>query len=210
MCSGLRDATNLAWKLAAVLQHGADPDILDSYQSERSPHVQRIIEAAIGFGELVCMTDPDEASERDRELLIEGRTPELLSKFGLPKLTPGPLVRQGGGALFIQPTKDGQRLDDLVGSRFLVVARRQSDLGSSGGWWRDVAGAHTIVLEEQPNEALGLWLKRFGADVAVVRPDRYVLGSGSDLDQITGDVAGLLRGSAQLRGAARQPQPAKA
>ena len=101
----------------------------------------------------------------------------------------------GGGALFIQPTKDGQRLDDVVGSRFLVVARRQSDLGSSGGWWREVAGAHTIVLEDQPHEALSLWLKRFGADVAVVRPDRYVLGSGSDLDQITEDVAGLLRGA---------------
>lgn len=210
MCSGLRDASNLAWKLASVLADGADPAILDSYQSERSPHVRRIIEAAIGFGELVCMTDPEQASARDRRLLVEGRPPDLLAKFGLPKLTPGPLVRDGGGNLFIQPMQEGQRLDDVVGHRFLVVARNEAALGNSGNWWREIAGAHTIVLEHQPHEALALWLKRFGADVAVVRPDRYVLGAGSDLDQLTGEVAGLLRGAAGRSDAARQAESAKA
>lgn len=35
MNTGLQDAANLAWKLAAVLRHGADPALLDSYDAER-------------------------------------------------------------------------------------------------------------------------------------------------------------------------------
>jgi len=34
MCAGLRDAANLGWKLAAVVQGHADPQLLDSYESE--------------------------------------------------------------------------------------------------------------------------------------------------------------------------------
>ena len=37
MNTGLQDAANLAWKLAAVLRHGAAPDLLDTYDAERRP-----------------------------------------------------------------------------------------------------------------------------------------------------------------------------
>ncbi|MBU6317901.1 MAG: FAD-dependent monooxygenase, partial [Acidobacteria bacterium] len=57
MCSGMRDAANLAWKVDAVV-HGADPALLDTYQAERAPHVRSIIESAVGFGRLICTTDP--------------------------------------------------------------------------------------------------------------------------------------------------------
>jgi 3-(3-hydroxy-phenyl)propionate hydroxylase len=193
MCSGLRDVTNLAWKLAAVIRDGADEFIVDTYESERSPHVRQIIEAAIGFGELVCVTDPGEALERDRRLLVERRPPDLLTKFALPKLADGPLILARGGSVFIQPMIDGRRLDDVVGPHFLLVVQTAADFGSSGRWWRDVAGAHIIILDERPNDALSLWLNRFNARVVVVRPDRYVLGAGDDLDLITGEVASLLR-----------------
>ena len=35
--TGIHDAHNLAWKLAAVIQHGASPGLLDSYDAERRP-----------------------------------------------------------------------------------------------------------------------------------------------------------------------------
>jgi 3-(3-hydroxy-phenyl)propionate hydroxylase len=57
MCAGLRDAANLAWKLAAVL-NGADATLLDTYQQEREPHVRATIELAIHMGRVVCTTDP--------------------------------------------------------------------------------------------------------------------------------------------------------
>jgi 3-(3-hydroxy-phenyl)propionate hydroxylase len=40
MCAGMRDAGNLAWKLARVLRGQNDDALLDTYQSERGPHLR--------------------------------------------------------------------------------------------------------------------------------------------------------------------------
>ena len=48
MCAGIRDASNLAWKLAHCARNGHDDAMLDSYQSERHPHVRAFIEGAVG------------------------------------------------------------------------------------------------------------------------------------------------------------------
>ncbi|CAM5690376.1 3-(3-hydroxy-phenyl)propionate/3-hydroxycinnamic acid hydroxylase [Streptomyces glaucescens] len=50
LCSGLRDAHNIAWKLARVLTHGADERLLDTYESERKPHTRQMIRLAITTG----------------------------------------------------------------------------------------------------------------------------------------------------------------
>jgi 3-(3-hydroxy-phenyl)propionate hydroxylase len=192
MCSGLRDATNLAWKLAAVIHNRAPESILDTYESERSPHVRRIIEAAIEFGRLVCITDRAQAAARDKRFLVDKSVPESIANFALPKLAEGPLIGTGGGALFIQPVINGRHLDDIVGHRFLVVACTIGHLGGSAAWWRKEMGALMILLDADPNEALQRWMNRFGASVAVIRPDRYVLATGENLDEITQMVASRL------------------
>ena len=46
MNTGLGDAVNLSWKLAAALEGWAGPDLLDSYQAERMPAAQRIVHQA--------------------------------------------------------------------------------------------------------------------------------------------------------------------
>jgi 2-polyprenyl-6-methoxyphenol hydroxylase-like FAD-dependent oxidoreductase len=43
MNTGIGDAVNLAWKLAAVVQGRADDALLDSYQAERMPFAQRLV-----------------------------------------------------------------------------------------------------------------------------------------------------------------------
>ena len=43
MNTGLQDAANLAWKLAAVLRHKASPDLLDTYDAERQPVGQQVV-----------------------------------------------------------------------------------------------------------------------------------------------------------------------
>jgi len=73
--SGIQDAHNLAWKLAAVVRGAAGPELLDSYESERRPVAIRNVEfatmaffnhltAASGFG-LV----PGASSQYNREVL---------------------------------------------------------------------------------------------------------------------------------------------
>lgn len=44
MCAGVRDASNLAWKLAAVLRGRASPALLDSYNAERLEAAQQNVQ----------------------------------------------------------------------------------------------------------------------------------------------------------------------
>ncbi|ATB41327.1 3-(3-hydroxyphenyl)propionate hydroxylase [Cystobacter fuscus] len=53
LVAGLRDAANLAWKLAWVLRNHAAPSILDSYDTERRPHAKTMIAMARRMGRLV-------------------------------------------------------------------------------------------------------------------------------------------------------------
>lgn len=69
MCSGIRDAVNLAWKLDLVHRGLADSALLDTYQTEREPHVRQIIETAVMLGDLLQTTDADVAAARDADLL---------------------------------------------------------------------------------------------------------------------------------------------
>ena len=51
MCSGLRDAANLAWKLDLVLADVAGDALLDSYQSERLPSARAAIDFSMELGQ---------------------------------------------------------------------------------------------------------------------------------------------------------------
>ena len=53
MNSGIRDASNLCWKLAMVLKNGCGDEILDSYQSERIDQIQGTIKSSIALGKLL-------------------------------------------------------------------------------------------------------------------------------------------------------------
>ena len=49
MGAGLRDAMNLAWKLAGVLDGDLPPSVLDSYEQERKPHARQMIRLALRY-----------------------------------------------------------------------------------------------------------------------------------------------------------------
>jgi 3-(3-hydroxy-phenyl)propionate hydroxylase len=188
MCAGFRDASNLAWKLCQVIRGRASEDLLDTYEQERSPHAQKVIESAIRIGKVICELDHEKAAERDRLLLAKDPATYQSLAFTLPRLDLGPMILSGGGSLFIQPMIDGRLLDDVVGSRFLVLSRSESALGTSAGWWRDTLGAQVSLLADLDSEALNHWFDRRKADVVVVRPDRYVLGISDNLDKMTNAV----------------------
>jgi 3-(3-hydroxy-phenyl)propionate hydroxylase len=95
LCSGLRDAANLSWKLAAVLGGRAGEALLDSYQLEREPHVRTMIELAIGMGRVVCTLDPAAAAARDAGMLAQqaagapGLPPPRAAPFAAGCILPG-------------------------------------------------------------------------------------------------------------------------
>jgi 3-(3-hydroxy-phenyl)propionate hydroxylase len=185
MCSGMRDAANLAWKLARVVRGESDAELLDTYQSERSPHVRAIVEAAVGFGRLICTTDVAAAAARDEAMLAARaatgeREPSGEDGAGLmPPLEPGPLVLDGGGPQAVQVTLDGVRTDDEVGDRFLVVVRSSGAHTAALDEW-ERAGAFVADASVDPRWAGVLDAFTPPVDAVVVRPDRYVLAAGSE------------------------------
>jgi 3-(3-hydroxy-phenyl)propionate hydroxylase len=85
LCSGLRDAANLAWKLDLVLRDLAGDRLLDSVDTERQPQNEAIIRMAIELGKVLCQLDPEAAAERDATLRQAGPPPPL----EMPPLTAG-------------------------------------------------------------------------------------------------------------------------
>ncbi|MCK1798569.1 bifunctional 3-(3-hydroxy-phenyl)propionate/3-hydroxycinnamic acid hydroxylase [Streptomyces sp. XM4193] len=68
MCSGFRDAANLAWKLDLVLRGAAGPRLLDTYEEERRAQVRYSIGLSVQLGRIICEIDPARAEERDRAM----------------------------------------------------------------------------------------------------------------------------------------------
>jgi 3-(3-hydroxy-phenyl)propionate hydroxylase len=188
MCSGIRDADNLAWKLTAVLRGEAGQALLDTYQEEREPHVRTIIETAIHMGRVVCVQDEAAAAQRDAGMIAARpakgeRSSDPLP--GLPALAAGCIMKSArAGELFPQAMTAEHagrrgRLDDLLGEGFWLVTRNGAQPGAWPAAVRHVELGRDVVDE---TGRLDQWLDATGAPAVLVRPDRYVFGSGSPAD----------------------------
>lgn len=60
MNAGLRDALNVAWKLAAILRGGADAHIMQSYEAERRKPAWDMIQLAVAMGSIVMPAGRDQ------------------------------------------------------------------------------------------------------------------------------------------------------
>jgi 3-(3-hydroxy-phenyl)propionate hydroxylase len=185
MCSGIRDAHALSWRLPLALLGGNSAHLLDSYQAEREPHVRTITQAAIETGRVVCMHDPEACAQRDAHMIEARRTgaplpeissPPLSLAFGLPDTA-------SAGTRFFQPVLgDGDgtlRLDDILGSGAWLIARTPVD----------VAAPLNLACFSLDDAALAPFAKALtdcldaaGAEAMLVRGDRYVFGTGSSAD----------------------------
>ena len=132
MCSGIRDAANLAWKLDLVLRGVAAEQLLDTYGPERSAHVQHAIGMSVELGKVICVTDPEQAAQRDAFMTGQGADPaRILPPVPPSTLTTGVLHRPTGGdpapgAGVLTPQgrisyrgRTG-RLDEVLGPRFVL------------------------------------------------------------------------------------------
>lgn len=180
MCSGLRDAANLWWKLADVIDNGADEGLLDAYQAEREPNVRGIVDMAILMGRTVCVTDPQAAAARDTAMLADraaGKSPD--GETGYPPISAGKILAgsAGAGSYFPQPwSQDGldTKLDDITGPGPVLFARR-------GALPADLGGVRVFDIADPAlafaADAISAWLARYDAPAVLVRPDRYVFGT---------------------------------
>ncbi|MEU6083624.1 bifunctional 3-(3-hydroxy-phenyl)propionate/3-hydroxycinnamic acid hydroxylase [Streptomyces sp. NPDC047108] len=97
LCSGLRDAAGLGWRLDLVLSGAAHPRLLDSYTTERSQHLQHAISLSVHLGKIICEPDPEAAAERDRRMLADRRAGGEPLKGMPPQTLTGGVLSYGGG-----------------------------------------------------------------------------------------------------------------
>ncbi|MDJ0533968.1 MAG: bifunctional 3-(3-hydroxy-phenyl)propionate/3-hydroxycinnamic acid hydroxylase [Xenococcaceae cyanobacterium MO_207.B15] len=137
MCSGIRDAQNLCWKLDLVLRGLAPDKLLDTYKTERLPHVQEIVKLATRAFKIFKTRNPIFALVRDTMLrIVQGFTSK--TKFqnlgsDMPPLKQGILASSAdgkqqsvAGQMFIQPqvlTYTGELvlLDRVLGTGFAIL-----------------------------------------------------------------------------------------
>lgn len=184
MNAGIRDADNLSWKLEAVIRHGADPAILDTYETERRPHAKAMIDLSVFNKSLVSIKNPVRAKARDAAFWTALHTPALGSwvrragmkpkprfkkhaYLGLPRrgrgiegtLAPQPLVRRYNG----RPA----RLDDTLGIGWSVIGfgvDPREALGTGLARWEQVEATFATVYPAgaRPQGEIGDGRRRAG------------------------------------------------
>jgi len=184
LCAGVRDAANLAWKLAAVIKGEAGETLLDTYADERRPHVKAIIELALMMGRTVCIIDPEAAAQRNAAMLAQRAAAppdEPGQGFAFPPLASACILAgaAGAGELFIQPWNGDVRWDDVAAEGAWLIATEAVDPSP---------GVKVFSLADPRLEAfagaLRIWLAGRGASAVLVRPDRYVFGTGRAEDLV--------------------------
>lgn len=149
--AGMRDASNIAWKLAEAVRGRATQTLLDSYEAERRPNTQRMVTISHRIGQVVMTTDRRLAKARDilfRGLSLVPRTKAYLA--GMRFIAP-PNYLQSGCA--VKPTADiDARLAALVGVAMpqpVVRDAHHRDVGLdhfiNGGWSLLAIGAEEGV-----------------------------------------------------------------
>lgn len=189
MCSGIRDVSNLAWKLDLVLAGRADERLLDTYTVERRSHTKAAILASVKLGRVICVTDPSGAADRDAAMRANGGGRTTAPPEATP-LTAGlvqPVAEgRGGGEVMaagrIEAGGVTGRFDDLIGRGFVLVTTEAPE--ALGEKHRDfLAGIDAKVVHLGPggvhdvDGVYGAYLRDRGASSVLVRPDFHVYGT---------------------------------
>ena len=131
--SGMRDAFNLAWKLALVVNGKAGEALLDSYQQERRDHAKAMIDLSVTAGNVLAPAKRWHGAVRD------GISPPVKRYFLEMRFKPMPQYRAGAlllegesknspvGKMFIQPKVTLESgtvtlLDEVIGANVAILA----------------------------------------------------------------------------------------
>jgi hypothetical protein len=82
MNMGIHDAVNLAWKLSSVLRNGDNPLLLDSYEAERKPIDEAVIQQTDRATRLVSLHGPVSRFVRDHLMSLVTGIPAVAERLG--------------------------------------------------------------------------------------------------------------------------------
>ena len=213
MCQGLRDVSNLIWRLDRILQGRSPASLLDSYTQERKRHVETLTGRIKAIGQAICERDPYAAEARDARILADGGgKPLVLTRQDIvPPIEVGLIAAEGTparGLLFPQPAilenGESRLLDHFTGPTWrLVLDGRRVTQAEGQALASAVEGmtVHAVAPEganavddkalREKHGVLASWFDRHGAIAALVRPDHYVFGAAANLDALRQQIQDL-------------------
>jgi len=174
MNTGMQDAANLGWKLAAALRlpDGAGTDVLDSYEAERHPVGKQVLRASGGILRVATLPGPLFAVVRRSVIGVVSHVAPIRRRAALTVSALGVAYRSPRGAHPLVgtrardlPLEGGSRLAEaLRAGRFVLVS-------PAGAPTPDLPGA---LGEVDPAERVVTRRADGGATTLLVRPDGYV------------------------------------
>jgi 3-(3-hydroxy-phenyl)propionate hydroxylase len=202
MNSGLRDATNLAWKLAAVTRGTLGPALLDTYEMERRDHAWSMVGFALTIGRVMRPKNALDAFATEQAFRLLSLWPAARDYIAQMKFKPPPRFTHGFivpdgrsakstlvGRMVPQPrvfTADGERrLDDVLGDGFALMVRsgraREIVPKLLREPWDALKPRIVVLGEEAVDGAVSVReatpnprLAAYDDHVLLLRPDRYV------------------------------------
>lgn len=217
MNGGLKDAANLSWKLAAVLNGAATEAILDSYQAERAPAITKMINLSRRLGSIIMPTSRRVASIRNAimgMLNMSWRFRDFIARGGLmppPSIPRSQLTSSRRDAVIglmlpqpaVELNGETMRLDrfqqyhqwmvlGISEDPAVMLSKRDLDiLDRLDASFVCLNGSRTdnrTVTLKCGDPAFAAWVKRYGVRSLLVRPDRII---GDRLDPRRKDLAVL-------------------
>jgi len=144
MCSGVRDAANVAWKLAEVVSGKSPAELLDAYERERRPHTEAVVAMSVAAGQTLARlaADPRDVPDPDAP------DPKRWSRL--------PGLELGGAFPIGHQLPQPDRLDERLPNDWTWVAAHASFVAPDG---------RAVVVEPDAT---------YGCGAVLVRPDRYI------------------------------------
>lgn len=176
MCTGIRDAANLGWKLVSVIKDNKNDALLNSYQDERKPHAREYVETAIRLGGLINSVDRNSAQQMAKDQT--GNTATIASiqpALGSSNILDRNSMDKNLGRPFCQPyfTEPQMRFDDLAGYQHVIISREKIHPPES-----------SINLSVEEFSELDSALNNLDTNAIWVRPDRYIGATGDSSDDV--------------------------
>ncbi|WP_425264162.1 bifunctional 3-(3-hydroxy-phenyl)propionate/3-hydroxycinnamic acid hydroxylase [Streptomyces caeruleatus] len=195
MAAGVRDVANLCWKLDAVVRGELPESVLDSYETERKPHVKEITRRAVFVGRIITDRRLAVTRVRDAVLAAVNRIPGVARRLQDSHWIPAAHYADGfrarprakaTGHQLPQPWVTGPdgsraRLDDVLGGRWLLLHSTRDT--PQPVWDRSGVPSLTVLpagarpapgAVVDDDEVLLPWLTEHRATTVALRPDAYV------------------------------------
>ncbi len=163
MCAGIRDVSNLSWKLTYCCRRGNDEKLLNSYQSERYSNVKEYIKTTMKMGKLLNEIGDINVTSTVR---TRGNGINTMSSIK-PKIGKGlgKITDKNRGKVFPNLSVKNIKLDREFDGDLILISKKPIKNKKI----KNICSLNYNIIEEI--------LKQFNSEALIVRPDRYILSS---------------------------------